>query len=423
MWAKQPTMPSTPHLDRAPHTGLPAEALRSPAQLRHAHGLATTLREPLNEGNRVELLVDGLATQAAMFDAIDAARDHINLEGGTLAGDGFAQALSDRLIRKRRQGVKINLLTDALAPVAGPDSSVEALARAGVRICGGTASSSSLWKRRFGGAAPPRRRKLLIVDGRVAFTGGIGVSGAHDLRRQTQRERWPSAPLPWRDTHVRVQGPLVARLQTLFIAHWQRDEGERPVLAHYFPPLAAAGDQCAIVATGDGERRGSFYRALLRAVELAQRRVRITASRFMPPARLLQALCAAAQRGVAVELVLPSVGDDWVPLTAMRSHYTRLLQAGVRIHERLEALRHATTAVIDSVWTAMGSGSLDWRSLTQDDDEAHLVVLDQAYAAGLEQMFEHDVARSLEIEPDEWQRRGSQARLMEALARPIALFL
>jgi cardiolipin synthase len=125
---------------------------------------------------------------------------------------------------------------------------------------------------------------------------------------------------------------------------------------------------------------------------------------------------------VAVELVVPSVSDSWAPLIAGRSHYTRLLKAGVRIHERLEALLHAKTAVVDGVWATVGSSNMDWRSFVHNA-EVNLVVLNEPFAALLEQVFEHDVARSLEIELVEWRRRGQRARLMESLARRFEFFL
>jgi cardiolipin synthase len=418
-------MRPSPTLDSARPSALRDDAVRlTPEQLRHGHGLATALREPLCEGNQAELLLNGPATYAAMFAAIDAARDHINLESYIVEADGPGQELAERLIRKRREGVKVNLLFDHFGSLATAQSYFDALAAAGVRMCRYNPLPPHAWSNAFSRALHLRdHRKLLIVDGRVAFTGGINISGVYDTRAHSANERWQAEHMPWRDTHVRVHGPVVAQLQRLFIAHWQSQMGERPVLAHYFPPLGRAGDQRAATAACDaGRRRNPFYAALLRAVELAQRRVCITAAYFVPPRRLVRALCAAAERGVSVELVVPSISDSWAALMAGRSHYSRLLKSGVRVHERLEALLHAKTAVIDGVWATVGSSNMDWRSFLHNA-EVNLIVLDEQFASQLETVFDNDIARSLEIELDEWRRRGQRQRMMEALARRFEFFL
>jgi cardiolipin synthase len=136
----------------------------------------------------------------------------------------------------------------------------------------------------------------------------------------------------------------------------------------------------------------------------------------------VRALCAAAERGVSVELVVPSISDSWAALMAGRSHYSRLLKSGVRVHERLEALLHAKTAVIDGVWATVGSSNMDWRSFLHNA-EVNLIVLDEQFASQLETVFDNDTARSLEIELDEWRRRGQRQRMLEALARRFEFFL
>ena len=164
-----------------------------------------------------------------------------------------------------------------------------------------------------------------------------------------------------------------------------------------------------------GRRRNPFYRALLKAIDAAQEQVYVTTAYFVPTRRLLRALAAAARRGVDVRLVLPSESDAWAPLHAGRSHYGRLLQAGVRVYERQGALLHAKTTVIDGVWATVGSANLDWRSFVHNA-EANAIVLDADFGAQMEAVFLHDVAASREVTLQEWHARGWLRRMQEGLA-------
>jgi cardiolipin synthase len=389
----------------------------APAE-RHERALRKCLNEPLVGGNRVEVLVDGPATYEAMFAAIDAARDHINIESYIVEAEGPGQELARRLIEKRRQGVKVHLLFDHFGSLQTASSYFDALREAGVQMCCFNPLRPSV-KSVVSKAMHLRdHRKLLIVDGRIAFTGGVNIACVH-----AQRPGEAADCTPWRDTHVRIEGPVVARLQKLFLDHWTGQTGQRPRLARYFPPLAVAGTQQVAVAACDaGRRRNPFYTSLLRAIELAQHRVCITAAYFVPPRRLLRALAKAAARGVEVRLVLPSISDSRPALYAGRSHYSRLLRAGVRIFERQDALLHAKTAVIDGVWATVGSSNMDWRSFLHNA-EANVILLDEGFAQELEGVFANDLSHSVEIRPEQWRHRGFRARLLESLARKFEFFL
>ena len=399
--------------------------LRDPALLRrHARVLMHALRRPLTGGNRVELLIDGPATYAAMFEAIDAARDHINLESYIVEADGPGEELARRLISKCSEGVKVNLLYDGFGSLLTAGRYFEMLREGGVRLCEYNPLKS--WGRIFSRAAHRRdHRKLLVVDGRVAFMGGINISGVYSAG-STLHSAAPAgtgSDTPWRDTHVRIEGPLVAQVQALFIAHWNKHAGQSIQRADYLPPAPPAGHmRGAVAACEAGRGRNSFYRALVRAVDAARHRVWITMAYFVPTRRLLRALVHAARRGVDVRLVLPGESDAWAPLHAGRSHYGRLMHAGVRIHERQGALLHAKTAVIDGVWGTVGSANLDWRSVMHNA-EANAIVLDAQFGARMEEMFLQDVAQSREVTLDTWHRRGVLQRMREGLARRFEFLL
>jgi cardiolipin synthase len=411
---------------RAQHANPPQEAPRAfdlhETMVRHAATLETALHAPLSDGNRVQVLVDGPATYRAMFEAIDAARDHINIESYTIEAEGPGQELARRLINKRRQGVKVNLLFDHFGSWSTHSRFFDALREAGVQMCCYNPLVRG-WKAALDRTMHLRdHRKLLIVDGKVAFTGGVNISSVYS-HPSSKRDRWLARRMPWRDTHVRIEGPVVAHLQQLFLDHWLAQTGQRPYLSHFFPRLPFAGEHRAGVAACEGGgRRNPFYVALLRAIDLAQQSICITAAYFVPPRRLLRALVRAAARGVAVKLVLPSISDSWAALHAGRSHYSRLLKAGVRIYERQGALLHAKTAVIDGLWATVGSSNLDWRSMLHNA-EANLVVLDRRFACELETVFADDLCHSTEVTLANWRQRGRGQRVLEAVARRFEFFL
>jgi len=406
---------------RLPGARRDAPALAPPMR-RHARVLMRALRHRLVAGNQVDLLIDGPATYAAMFEAIAQAREHIDLESYIVESDGPGEELAQRLLAKCREGVRVNLLFDGFGSITTRAAYFDALRAGGVQLCEYNPLRS--WRNVFSRAVHLRdHRKLLVIDGRVAFVGGINISGVYSAGSTVERKRRDGDAAPWRDTHVRIAGPLVADLEKLFIAHWNRHAAcaiQRPLESRH---LAPAGHHRAAVASCDaGRRRNPFYRALLKAIDAAQQRVYLTTAYFVPTRRLLRALAAAARRGIDVRLVLPGHSDAWAPLHAGRSHYGRLLAAGVRVFERQGALLHAKTTVIDGVWATVGSANLDWRSLVHNA-ECNAIVLDADFGGEMEAVFLHDVAASREITLEDWKRRGWLRRVQEALARRFEFLL
>lgn len=403
---------------------MPTSSLVPPrlAAPRHEHAdvLMRHLGEPLLGGNRVELLQDGPDTFEAMFAAIDAARDHVNIESYTFDGSGPGEEMARRLEARCREGVKVNLLFDSFGSIGTSAAFFERLRGAGVTLC--EYNPLQRWRAKLFRAMHLRdHRKLMVVDGKVGFIGGVNISSVYATG---------SSPLPgpdggpgWRDLHVRVEGPVLQRLQRLFVAHWQRNAPCPMQHARYFPPLAPVGTQrVALAATEAGRRRNPIYSALLGAIGAARERVLVTTAYLVPPRRLVRALTQAAERGVQVELLVPGLSDSWASLHAGRSHYSRLLRAGVRIHERRDRLLHAKACVVDGVWCSIGSSNFDWRSVVHNA-EANLVVLDEGFGARMEQVFREDVLQSHTIELPQWRQRPGWHRAKEALARRFEYFL
>jgi cardiolipin synthase A/B len=386
---------------------------------RHARILERATGKAAVPGNRVDMLVDGPATHAAMFEAIAGARDHINIESYIVEDDGPGQELAELLVRKRAEGVRINLIFDGWGSWRTPSRYFERLRAAGVALL--EFNPINPFRHPIAWSLHLRdHRKLTVVDGRTAFIGGVNISSVYS----------PTSPRPpfdalacWRDTHVRIEGPVVADLQQLFLDHWRASSKRAAQSANYFPLLAALGDQRVAVAACDaGRRRNPFYRALLGAIEGAERRIFITSAYFVPTRRLVRKLIAAARRGVDVRLALPGVSDVWAPLAAGRSLYGRLLASGVRIFERHNAMLHAKTVVIDGVWATVGSSNMDWRSILHNA-EANVVVLNEEFGARMEELFGCDVGQSEEITYERWARRGVISRATEWVARKLEFLL
>jgi cardiolipin synthase A/B len=390
---------------------------------RHIANTERLLNAPITGGNAARLLIDGPQTFAAMFAAIAAARDHIHIVSYIIEDDEIGARLVRALAEKRRAGVFVRVMYDSVGSMNTPREFFDRLRAQEIAVC------------EFNPVNPARvrrdwkinnrdHRKVLIVDGRIGFAGGINMSSVYSSGSFGSSRPRVTAPAPWRDTHIEVRGPAVADLQRNFIDHWRAQQcpelGDEP---NAFPKLADAGQRAVRILTGGpSEAVPVLYVALLSAFQEARKSITVTAAYFVPDPLLMEALTGAARRGVAVRLMLPSFSDFWAPLAAGRSHYTELLDAGVRIYERTEALLHAKTASVDGVWSTIGSTNLNWRSFIHNE-EANVVVFDAAFGAELNNLFERDVQHAVEISRDAWAERGVAPRLREWLARRFEYFL
>lgn len=393
---------------------------------RHLGEVEAVMSTPLAVGNNAHLLIDGPQTQRAMLRAIADARHHVDLETYLLEPTGIGERLATLLEAKRAERVSVRLIYDSVGSLATPPEYFERLKAAGVAVCEFNPVNPLRLQR------DPRlslnnrdHRKLLIVDNRVAFTGGINISSVYSSASSSRKRSAPSREEGWRDTHVLVRGPVVDQFQQLFDDTWhsQHCVGDDKSGRRINRPAVRAGDMAMrLVAADPLAERSELYLALLSAIEHASRRVWLTYGYFAPDERIIAALQDAARRRVDVRLVLPGFSDFWAPLHAGRSRYSGLLEAGARIFERHDALLHAKTAVIDGVWSSVGSTNLDWRSFVHNY-EADLLVLDSAFAGEMEDLFGIDQSASHEILTSEWAQRGLGSRLLEWLARRWEYFL
>lgn len=372
---------------------------------------------PLTTGNQVELLEDGPATYQAMLAAINAATDHINMETYILEDDEVGQRFSAALIARQQQGVRVNLIRDSVGSLGTPNVFFNQLKAAGIQVLEfnpvNPLDASEGWQ-----VNQRDHRKLLIVDGRTAFIGGINISSVYSGGSfQLSSKVRPGNQLPWRDTDLQIQGPVVAELQKLFMATWEQQLGSAPLPARYYPPLERAGDELVrAIGSSPEDPYSLIYATLISALRSAQGEIWITNAYFVPDPQLLESLKTAAARGVDVRLILPSISDFWLVFNAGRAHYEELLVAGVKIYERRNALLHVKSAVIDGVWSTVGSTNLDWRSFVHNQ-EVNVVILGGNFGSKMRAEFLADQAQAQPISLQQWQQRPLLVRFKEQLGQ------
>ncbi len=364
-------------------------------------------------GNRVNLLINGPASFAALADAIQSARTRIDMESyefDDTAGGRFA----DILLAARRRGVEVNLIYDAWGAHGTSAVLFDRLRQGGVRVL------------EFNPLAPNARvpvevnardhRKLLCVDGRVAITGGVNVSRVY--------QNSPGQPTAdpndeaWRDTDVRIEGPVVAQFEHYFMETWRQQKGPALAAPPPAPPALAGGMRVQAIDGAPDNGQPLIYRTLLAAIALSRSSVHLTTGFFVPTPDMMRALRAAARRGVDVQVIVPGRSTSDAAVAAGRAKYGDLLEAGVKLHELQGRILHAKTAVIDGAWSAVGSSNLDWRS-TVWNNEIDAIILDAGFGGQMEAVFRADVAASRTIDLAAWRRRGIGERVRELRAKLV----
>lgn len=388
---------------------------------RHLTLEAEIVGSPLVVGNKVELLVDGPTTYNSMFAAIGQAKDHINMETYIIEDDEIGRHFIDLLIRKQLSGVQVNLIYDSVGSINTPREFFKPLQASGVNVLEFN-PVNPLLARKYWQVNRRDHRKLLIVDGQVAFVGGINISSVYSSGL-SGRFKSTRGNLHWRDTHLRMAGPVVSEFQKLFMATWSEQNGPPLAARVYFPIPADKGNEVVrAIGSSPEEPYSQIYATLLSAINSSETRVFLTNAYFVPDPHLLAALKEAAQRGVDVRLLLPEKIDSAMVYYASRSYYDELLSAGVKIYQRQDALLHAKTALIDGVWSTIGSTNLDWRSFLYNQ-EIDAIILGQGFGAQMQDLFEKDLESSKLVTIEAWRKRPLDSRIREMAARLWAHWL
>jgi cardiolipin synthase len=394
-------------LERLQHSVEPMEILD-----RHTTVVESVTESPLTKGNKVTLLVDGQATYAAMFKAMESAKDHINMESYIIEDGEIGQKFADLLLKKQREGVQVHVIYDSLGSMQTPDAFFQRMRDEGIQVVAFN-PLNPLAKGKKWGLTPHRdHRKILIVDGKVAIIGGINISNVYSSSpfKQGKNEK---IPIHWRDTDVQIEGPAVAELQKLFLDTWMMQREAKPALRDYFPAPREKGSALVrVIGSTPGESNRVPFIVYVSAISLAERSIHLTNSYFFPDEQIIKALTDAARRGVEVKIILPGITDSLLALHAQRSYYSELLRAGVQLYEHSDALLHAKTAVIDSVWATVGSTNMDYLSLL-NNNEVNAIILSKEFAGEMEQMFAGDMLNSKQIHWQEWKKRPVHLRTRE----------
>ena len=368
--------------------------------------MGVLLGPSIQGGNRVEPLANGDEIFPAMLKEIRAAQRTITFETYIYWSGRIGKEFADALSERARAGVRVHVLLDWVGAGKMDRGVLQEMESSGVHV---RKYHPIRW---YNLARMNNRthRKLLVVDGRVGFTGGVGIADEWSGHAQDEHH--------WRDSHFRIEGPAVGEMQAAFADNWLKTEGEVLHGEAYFPELAPAGDALAQVfissAGGGSESARLMY---LLSIASARSSVRIAASYFVPDDLTIETLVAARRRGVAIELILPGDKiDSSVVRKASRARWGDLLRAGVEIYEYQPTMYHCKIMIVDDLWVSVGSKNFDNRSFRLND-EANLNILDDGFGRAQSEVFARDRTRAKEVTLEEWRRRPITERLEELVGR------
>ncbi|MES1245191.1 MAG: phospholipase D-like domain-containing protein [Acidobacteriota bacterium] len=405
----------------------PSEGRRLPRELRVgrvgqlARALPDGLRDPGFEillrridgapilgGNRVEVYFRGQDAFAAMREAVVGARKEILLESYIYKDDATGRGFLDELSVAARRGVEVSVLADALGSFSTRSAFWQEMKRRGIHVRLYHPLFSALWYQPF-----RDHRKILVVDRRVAFTGGMNIGEEYGSTSAALGETW-------RDTHVRVEGPAAWEMAVVFSEGWVQAGGEPLELSPLSAAEAAApGTRILVLDSRPNRGTAESASAMAAIVGAARRRVWLTNAYFAPGWAAVRILGNAAQRGVDVRLLLPGRTDVPIVRRAAHGYYDRLLARGVRVFEYQTSILHAKSLTADGYITLAGSTNLDFRSFLFNA-ECDLCMLDEAVARRAEEAFEEDLLGAVEVHRTLWRRRPLLRKAGDSLARMLA---
>lgn len=363
------------------------------------------VQERFVEGHRVQLLRDGREAFPAMLADIAGAQRQILLEMYWFDSDATGRRFAEALSGAAERGVEVAVMYDSLGSWEADEEMFDAMRARGVKVVEFNPLKPWRYRFRLDRLSIRDHRKILMIDGGVGYTGGLNIS-----------DKW--APEEeggegWRDDVVRVQGPATAGFVRCFHRTWDHEDGP-PLALLSSAETAAAGEQAVrVLGEASFRQRREIVRAYISNIYRARERIWITNSYFVPNAVIMRALVRAARRGVDVRVLLPGKSDIEIVRIASRAIYERLMDAGVRVFEWNDNVLHAKTAVIDSVWSTIGTFNLDYRSV-RTNLEVNVSVLDAGFGKLMERSFLRDLERSSEVDPDRFRFRSLSERLIES---------
>ncbi len=374
--------------------------------------MSSLLGPSLLAGNNVKVLVNGDQIFPAMLAAIRGAERTITFETYIYWSESIGQEFADALSERARAGIKVHVLLDWIGSVKMEQRYLDEMKQAGVSI---ERYHEPHWSH-LARLNNRTHRKVLVIDGRVGFTGGVGI--ADQWRGDAQD------PTQWRDTHFRVEGPVVAQMQAVFLDNWIKAQGTVLHDELYFPHLEPRGEMVAQMfsssPSGGSESMQLMY---MMAITSARSTIHLSSSYFVPDRLTTAALVTAAKRGVKIRIILPGEHiDTEIVRKASRAGWGDLLQAGVKIAEFAPTMYHCKVLVVDSLLVSVGSTNFDNRSF-RINDEANLNVLDAGFAKQQVAIFETDWTLARPVTYEQWLHRPWQDKLLERLAALLKMQL
>lgn len=370
---------------------------------------------PIVGDNRVDVLLNGEQTFPALLETIASARETITFEAYIFHEGRVADEIVEAVMNRCREGVQVSMLLDAHGADGLPERYIAALTTAGCRIVPDF-RPLRLWH--LERTNKRNHRRIVVVDGRVGFTGGFGVDDTWNGDGRTDGH--------WRETNVRLEGPVVQNLQEAFVEHWREATGVLLGGREYFPyPPVEIKDvpvQTQVVRSSPLVGNEAMYRVFLQAITSARRSILISTPYLLPGEQLTRALLDAVERGVRVRVLIPSVengsGVEFVTQASQRDLFAPLLDGGILLHEYTPALLHTKMMIIDGAWATIGSANFDNRSMAMND-ELNVMFYDHTIAQRLEEIFAEDVANSHKLTMEQLENRDWLHRALGVLMSPF----
>jgi cardiolipin synthase len=367
--------------------------------------IGTLLPPAILPGNKVTPLVNGDQIFPAMLRAIRAARRTITFETFIYWSGSIGREFADALAERSRAGVRVHVLLDWLGSNRMDQKLLDEMESAGIDV----ERYHPLRWYNVSRVNNRTHRKLLVVDGRIGFTGGVGIADEWTGDAQD--------PGHWRDTHFMLEGPTVAQMQGAFMDNWLKTHARVLHGEDYFPKLEPAGQSPAQLFMSSPEEGSESIRLMyLLSIAAAKHSVRLATAYFVPEELAVETLAGAQRRGARVEIIVPGHHiDTQLVRRASRSRWGKLLEAGIAIYEYQPTMYHTKVMVVDDCWVTVGSTNFDNRSFRLND-EANLNVYDADLAAHQVSCFEQDKSRARQITFEEWKNRPLREKLIEHAA-------
>lgn len=367
--------------------------------------MSQLLGPPLVPGNQVKELINGDEIFPPMLEAIRGAEKTITFETFIYWSGDIGQEFADALAERARAGVKVHVLLDWVGSVKMDEQLLDEMKDAGVEIL----KYHPLRWYHLSRMNNRTHRKLLVVDGKIGFTGGVGIA-----------DNWLGDAQDadhWRDSHFRIEGPAVAHMQAAFMDNWIETSGAVLHGEEYFPALEPAGEHYAQMFKSSSTESSESVRLMyLLSIAAARKSIYIANAYFVPDDLSVDTLVRALERGVKVKILLPGTHIDTEPVRrASRARWGKLLEAGAEIYEYRPTMFHCKVMIVDDVWVSVGSTNFDSRSFRLND-EANLNIYDHAFAQRQIDIFEDDLKKSKRITYDAWRKRPLGEKIIENLA-------